>query len=146
MSLSDAKKPPAGPNPAWLLVDRAPEGWWRRRATPLWLVSVTPDELSSVIAQRPSGPPLTDEEEELLPLVAAGLGTSAIATRLRVSPRTAERRLARLRRRWNVATTAELAALLAGRGFALAAGGHKVSEETEPEKANLLEDPRTSSS
>src|SRR5688572_22690991 len=114
MSHFEAHHAPPGPIRAWLLVDQEPAGWWRHRATPLWLLSVTPDELTTLIAQRPSGPPLPREEEELLPLVAAGLGTRAIATRLGVSPRTTERRLARLRRRWKVATTAELATLLAG--------------------------------
>jgi DNA-binding NarL/FixJ family response regulator len=132
MSLSEAREPSSAPSRAWLLVDRQPDEAWLRRATPLWLLSVTPDELSSVMGERPSVPPLTDDEEELLPLVAAGLGTSEIATRIRVSPRTAERRLARLRHRWNVSTTAELAALLARRGFGLAAGGHAVTEGNEP--------------
>ncbi|MGH2711527.1 MAG: hypothetical protein ACRDH9_10040 [Actinomycetota bacterium] len=138
------KRSPAPHRIAWILVDEEPPEQWRDRASPVWLVTLGPDEASDVLAGGRTEPGFDKEEEELLGLVATGMGTTALATRLTISPRTAERRLARLRRRWGVRTTAELAALAAGRGFGLAAGGRGLSEEKREPGANPSRDSASS--
>lgn len=59
---------------------------------------------------------LSPLEEELVAFVAEGLSTKAIASHLGLTPRTVERRLARLRDRLGLSSTAELTALLARMG------------------------------
>jgi DNA-binding CsgD family transcriptional regulator len=60
---------------------------------------------------------LDPADENLARLTARGLTVSAMAGRLNLSARSVNRRLARLRERLGVASTAELAVELARRGF-----------------------------
>lgn len=102
----------------WLLLpeDAVPERW-KARAIKFCLVPLLPREAEGVLAGEPAVPELRPEDEPLLGLVARGLATTEIAVELGISPRTVERRLAALRRRLGVGSTADLARLLARRGF-----------------------------
>lgn len=110
---------PSGPPDAhegWFFVDpsRVPDRW-RERAVPVCLVPLLPEEAASILEG--SLPELSEDEEQLARLVAAGASVTEMAGHLYVSNRSVQRRLARLRRRLGVETTAQLAALLARRGF-----------------------------
>jgi len=100
----------------WLFVDpsRVPDRW-RDRAVPVCLVPLLPEEAASVLDG--SLPELSEDVEELARLVAGGMSVTEMARRLHLSHRSVQRRLARLRLRLGVETTAQLAALLARRGF-----------------------------
>lgn len=105
---------------AWLFFagDSLPVAEWTGRAVPGFLVRITPDEISSLPSGRhaPSAG-IASEDRPLASLVARGLRAQSIADELGVSLRTTHRRLAKLRRRLNVASTAELARLLRATGF-----------------------------
>jgi DNA-binding NarL/FixJ family response regulator len=104
--------------------DGAPGGWlllrphlvpeqWAARAVEMRGVWLGPEEMSGLLGPAEPEHRLTPEERELVPLVAAGLTRGAIADRLHVSPRTVQRRIARLRSRVGAGTHAELVAVLA---------------------------------
>jgi DNA-binding NarL/FixJ family response regulator len=100
----------------WIFLRGEPvPGRWRERASAGYLVPLLPGEatqlLDAVDALDPS------EDEELVRLVARGLAAPEIAAELGKSLRSTQRHLARLRRRFGVATTAELATILRDRGF-----------------------------
>ena len=107
---------------------RAAEGWlllppehvppnWEARGVPLTLVPLLPHETATVLDGKPATKELAQEDEELIRLVAQGLSTVAIASRLNMPLRSVERRLGRLRKQFQVDSTAELAVFLARRGF-----------------------------
>lgn len=114
--------------------DTAAEGWlilrggvparWRDRAVPLHLVPLLPQETAQMLAGVSVVPPVSAEDEPLLHAVARGVKASTMARELGVGLRTVERRLARLRRRFEVPSTADLTTLLARLGFGrLPSGG-----------------------
>ncbi|MFF5084076.1 response regulator [Actinoplanes sp. NPDC000266] len=80
--------------------------------------AVLPESLLAVMVERNGRPAtpdnLSDEDRELLRLIAAGSSTVEIATKLHVSERTVKRLTATLLRKLHVASRAEAAAL-AGR-------------------------------
>lgn len=104
----------------WLFV-RGPElpDLWRERAVPVFLVPLLPDESNQILTGgRIDGgvaPPAANEN--FLSLVARGSTIRQMADELGVSTRTVQQRLQELRSRLGVASKAELAALLARKGF-----------------------------
>ena len=93
-----------------------PDGW-ADRASPLMLIPLTPDEAAGLIKAEPIRSGADRDELRLMQLVAAGRYIDEIADELTLAPRTVFRRLAQLRRRYGVASTAELAVVLARAGF-----------------------------
>lgn len=69
------------------------------------------------VADLPSDGPVAPEERELLSLLVAGVSDKAIATRLRVSNRTVQRRISDLMERTGAQTRMQLAWQVAGRGW-----------------------------
>ncbi len=104
--------------PRFLLLprDAVPEEW-RERAAAMCLVPLLPDEAAELLRNGTTGPRMSPEEIAVARLAAQGLTVEAIAHRLELSVRSVHRRLARLRQRLGVGSTAELAAALARRGF-----------------------------
>jgi DNA-binding CsgD family transcriptional regulator len=104
--------------PGWILVapSALPERW-RDRATPMFLVPLLPEEARDVLAGEPAAPELHGEDLALAKLIARGVPVDDVARQLHLTSRTVYRRLARLRRLVGVATTGELVAELARRGF-----------------------------
>lgn len=104
-----------------------PEGWvfvhpdavpdrWRGRAVPMAAVPLVPGELAGLLGDG-AVPELEPHDERILRLVARGLSARAMARELGVTPRSIQYRLARLRERFEVGSTAELVAEAARRGF-----------------------------
>ena len=102
------------PHGGWLLLrpHLVPDRW-AARAVEMRGVWLDADEVSGLLDQAGPEDRLSAEERELVPLVAAGLTRGAIADRLHLSPRTVQRRIARLRSRVGAETHAELVAVLA---------------------------------
>jgi DNA-binding NarL/FixJ family response regulator len=90
---------------------------WRDRAVAVWLLPLTPLETSNLLHETTLRSQLSPGDAEIATLLAGGLTPSAIATRTGKSPRTIHRRLAKLRELLNTTSTAELAIILARRGF-----------------------------
>ena len=103
---------------AWLLLPPSQvPARWANRIVPLALVPLMPAEADEMLAGRLIVPELGREDESLARLAAQGLSAEEIAKRLHMTPRSVYRRLARLRERFSVSTSAELAARLARLGF-----------------------------
>lgn len=102
----------------WFLVptDAVPHKW-RHRAIDVSLLPLSPDELSDVLVGQAPSPRIEEGDLPLVQLVARGMSATEISRQLGVAPRTVYRRVARLRRDFDVASTAELSAALAKRGF-----------------------------
>ncbi|MCA1708080.1 MAG: helix-turn-helix transcriptional regulator [Actinobacteria bacterium] len=90
---------------------------WRERAVEVLLVPLLPEEVEQVFDGVRAVPQISSEDERLAELVAQGISVPEIAAELDLAPRTVERRLARLREKLGVTTTAELGAFLSRRGF-----------------------------
>lgn len=107
------------PVPGWLLLspEVVPERW-RGRAVGMSLVPLTPPEANRILRGEPAVAELGPEDEPLLALLAGGISVRELAERLGISQRGLQHRLARLRRRFGVSSTRELALLAARRGFA----------------------------
>lgn len=103
---------------AWLFVqgERVPERW-RHRAVPVTLVALLPDEVSEFLDGGSVEPSLDPATRAVARLAARGLTVAAMARDLDMSARSVDRHLARLRERFGVGSTAELAVELAKRGF-----------------------------
>ena len=104
--------------PGWIILspDAVPEVW-RSRAVPTVLVPLTPVEASQVLSGEPVRQGISADDLPLMHLIARGLTPAGIARELRVSQRTAYRRVAGLRDKFGASTTEELATELARRGF-----------------------------
>ena len=103
----------------WLFVrgDAVPEKW-RDRAVAVSLVPLTPGELDAFVSPGDSNGFVPEPGDiELYKLIARGLPAPEIARELGIATRSVHRRLARLRERLDVQTTAQLAAAFARRGF-----------------------------
>ena len=119
--MPDEKQPESGEAPgAWVFMrdsdSNMPEPW-RDRAVAVWLLPLTPLETSHLLHETTLRPQLSPGDAEIASLLAAGLTPSVIASRTGKSPRTIHRRLAKLRELLNTTSTAELAIILARRGF-----------------------------
>ena len=73
--------------------------------------------MDQVPGRRPTAVPLTDDERDLLQLIAAGSSNTEIAARLHVSDRTVKRQTATLLRKLRVSSRTEAAALAGGAGL-----------------------------
>lgn len=102
----------------WLFVaeDSVPERW-RSRAQHVWLVPLLPNEMADMLAGLPTVPEIDPADERLAGLVATGLSIDQLADELSLTARSVRRRLAQLREVLEVDSNAELATLLAKRGF-----------------------------
>lgn len=102
---------------AWMIVEPADvPPRWEERAVPVLVVPLLPEEATAILQQgqlRAVDP----AEERLARLVAQGMTVDAIARALGITSRSVQRRLANLRERLGVGSTAELAVELARRGF-----------------------------
>jgi len=96
--------------------DSVPEQW-ADRVIPMVMVPLTAAESAQVLSNEPVKPDTVTRDADLMRLIAQGLSAEVIARRLGLAPRSVYRRLARLREAFGVASTAELATELAGRGF-----------------------------
>jgi DNA-binding NarL/FixJ family response regulator len=108
------------PRAARVLVLVSPDqvpGAWAERGVPLILLPLLPDEAKQLLGGTPVAPAADRWELSMIQLVASGTSIERIARELCVAPRTVYRRLARLRRRYGVATTDELRAALLSSGF-----------------------------
>jgi len=110
--------PPEHDGQGWVLLpqEAVPERW-RSRMVPLALVPLLPEEVSSVLGGEALVPSLDGTDQRIAALAAAGRSLTAIALEVGLSARSVQSRLARLRRRVGVQTTAELRATLASQGF-----------------------------
>lgn len=81
------------------------------------MVPLLPEETKDLLAGRPVTGQLEPDDELVARLAAKGLSTEVIAKRLSMSPRSVQRRLARLRDRVGAHSKAELSTLLSRRGF-----------------------------
>lgn len=116
--IADGSTEPAEGSVAWLLLPPSQvPARWANRIVPLALVPLLPAEAEEMLAGRVVVPELGRDDESLARLAAQGLSAEEIAKRLHMTPRSVYRRLARLRERFNVSTSSELAARLARLGF-----------------------------
>ena len=118
MQGDDERHDKEGPG-AWVFLresEYVPEPW-RDRAVRVWLLPLTPAEMSSLLEEDTLRSQLSPADAEIASHLAAGLPPNAIASRTGKSPRTVHRRLAYLRELLDTTSTAELAVLLARRGF-----------------------------
>lgn len=90
---------------------------WRDRVVQVWLLPLTPEESRNLLLENTLRSQLSPGDYEIASLLAKGLSATAIAFRTGKSLRTVNRRLARLRELLQTSSTAELAVLLARRGF-----------------------------
>ena len=125
----------------WMLLPQeAVPDRWRSRIIPLALVPLFPEEASMVLAGEPAAPAIDSTDQRIASLAAAGRSLTEIAREVRLSVRSVQNRLARLRRRAGAATTAELRAMLASQGFeGLHRTGRRVSQEGRDRPTNKHE-------
>ncbi len=90
---------------------------WRSRAIEMVLVPLTPAEAGELLSGAPLEQQVPVADLPLVRLISRGHSVVEISRALGVSPRTVNRHVARLREEFAVATTQELAAELARRGF-----------------------------
>ncbi len=95
--------------------DLVPERW-QGRSVLVALVPLMPVEAEQLLSGGVVVPDLSEEEERLLALVAAGESLTAMAEEFRLSRRGVQHRLARLRDHLSVGSNAQLATLAAARG------------------------------
>ena len=104
---------------AWILLENgALPDEWAARSRQVQMVALTPEETAQVLQHKQLAHSLPPDDEKLLRLCAQGLSAPQIARRLDMSERTVERRLERLRKRFDVETTPALVSLLARSGWA----------------------------
>ena len=96
--------------------DAIPDAW-RSRAIPLLLVPLTPAEAGQLLSDAPVQQDIAPADQPLIHLIARGHSAGEIARALDFSPRTVNRRVARLREEFEVSTIQELATVLARQGF-----------------------------
>lgn len=107
-----------GAVPGWVILSPgAVPAAWQARTIPMVLVPLTPAEASELLSQTPVEQDVAAADLPLIHLVARGHSAAEIARELGYSPRTVNRRVARLREDFEVATIQELATELARRGF-----------------------------
>ena len=105
---------------AWIFIresDSEIPDEWSDRGMQVRLLPLTPDETRTLFQEKTLASQLSPGDVEIASLLAIGLSAAAIATRTGKSLRTVHRRLAALRELLQTTSTAELAVLLARRGF-----------------------------
>ena len=114
----DPQADSVGAIPGWVLLspEAVPEAW-RSRAIPMMLVPLAPAESTTLLSETPVEQDVAAADLPLMNLLARGHSAAEIARALGYSPRTVNRRFTRLRERFEVSTTQELATELARRGF-----------------------------
>lgn len=95
------------------------------------MVPLVGDETDALLRGQPAEPITDPRDIQLLRLVAKATPIRTIARELGIGERATQKRLAALRERFNVGTTAELSVLLAARGL----GG--ATEEEGVDEAGL---------
>jgi DNA-binding CsgD family transcriptional regulator len=102
----------------WLLLppETVPERW-RDRAENLSFLPLLPGEAEELLGGQATLPGVGAEDERLLRMLADGCSVAEIAREVNRTKRSVERRLANLRKRLGVGSTAELALLAARRGL-----------------------------
>lgn len=106
-----------GPEPestaAWVIVDRdAVPMLWADRAQDVALIPLLPEESTDLLNGNPVSK-MGRMDEQLLRLIGEGLSSRAMATKLRISERTVDRRVARLKDRLGVSSRIDLARIAA---------------------------------
>ena len=101
----------AGIHALILPIDSVPSHW-KPRVQFVALIPLMPDETEQVLAEEPITPRIADGEIPFARLVAGGSTISEIASALRISHRSVERRIAQLRERFGAESKAELAIFL----------------------------------
>lgn len=103
----------------WLFMpeELVPERW-RARSVHGCMVPLLPEEAAGILRDGSTAPRSETDDERLIGLVARGLTRDAMSARLGISPRSVQRKLGELRRRFDVDSNLELTAFLAERGFA----------------------------
>jgi len=103
---------------AWFLVP--PEGVperWKHRAVGMALIPLLPEEAGQALRGEESQPAIEPEDALLARLLARDYPIRAIALEIGMSVRGVQYRLARLRRRFQAETTADLRRVFAGWGL-----------------------------
>ena len=90
---------------------------WRERGKEYVLVPLLPAETDAFFGGNDATSELSSDVEVLADLVLRGASIQNIARDLRITERSVQRRLGVLRAQFGVSSTAELAVLLAERGF-----------------------------
>lgn len=116
-SVTEASSPGEHPQ-AWLFLraDSVPERW-KQRSIAAALIPLSPQEVEEILGQGRTEPLLDPLDERIAQLTAQGVTVNAIARELKISTRSVDRHLARLRAELGVGSTTELAVELARRGF-----------------------------
>lgn len=129
--------PEGGDAPAWVMLppDSIPARW-RSRAQHVALIALLSEEAANLLAGTPAVPALDDRDERLASMVVAGASMSQMARAVGLSRRGVGHRLARLRQRFGVATTAELIAELGRLGFRVAQSGNAPPQGQDAAPAN----------
>lgn len=119
--------------PAWVVVPfGSVPGRWRNRALHVALIPLLAEEADQVLAGTPATPLLDERDEDLARSLVAGASHSQMARTTGLSERGVGHRMARLRERFGVATTAELIAELGRQGFTTAGSGNAAPGEPHP--------------
>lgn len=93
----ESDPPSEDPNVTWVLVDHdAVPARWADRARNVAVIPLLADESADLLNGEPVSR-MDDTDERLLRLIGRGLSSKAIAARLRISERTVDRRVARLK-------------------------------------------------
>lgn len=113
----DHSTEPDGPY-GWILLppDAVPHQW-QQRAQTVALIPLLPHEGRQILANQSASPEVDPDDEALIRYLVAGLPTREIALRLGTSERSVERRTARLRDHFGLASKEELSLFLARRGL-----------------------------
>lgn len=103
---------------SWLLLPpEAVPKVWRSRSREMALIPLLPEEKDSVLSGVPASPQIDERDEQIMRMVMKGATLSEMSRTVGLSPRGVQHRLARLRERFGLRTTAELAAYLARLGM-----------------------------
>lgn len=114
-------------------------GRWYDRSVGMVLVPLLPEEATQLLEEGHVARVMRGDEERVAGLIAAGASPRQISRELEMPLRNVERRLARLRERYGVRSTAELTALFSRAGFDPVAAARQVRAEGAAEKASKKE-------
>lgn len=108
----------AGGPKGWLLLPPAsvPDAW-KTRSVPMALVPLLPEEVTNILSSGSTAPALDPFDERIAGLLAEGASIATVASRLRVSERTVDRHVDRLKKYFRVDSKEQLAVRLAGHSF-----------------------------
>lgn len=102
----------------WVVLERegVPDEWLHRVSS-LAVLRLVPHEIARLLDCASSGEALSAQDRELADALLAGRSVPAIARSLGISPRSVQRRIARLRDRLSVTSTEQLVAALVRMGL-----------------------------